>query len=178
MSGGLQQVAILRPDGARFEDSRPMTRVQVSVIVEENGRRESGSSGAGGRRAFGGTGDRSGPARAREGSASQGAGDLEAQDAPAGVMEVALGSGWCGVLLHEAVGHGLEGDFNRKKASAFAGLMGEMVAAKGVTVVDDGTLAEKRGSISIDDEGTGSNRTVLIGTASSSATCRIARTPG
>ncbi|MEL6316454.1 MAG: metalloprotease TldD [Pseudomonadota bacterium] len=166
MAGGLQEVAILRADGALVTDARPMTRVNVSVMVEENGRRETGSSGAGGRLGFHGwlseTGAEEGFRDLAREALRQALVNLEAEEAPAGVMEVALGPGWCGVLLHEAVGHGLEGDFNRKKTSAFAGLMGEMVAAKGVTVVDEGALADKRGSITVDDEGTPSGRAVLI----------------
>ncbi|MEL6979814.1 MAG: metallopeptidase TldD-related protein [Pseudomonadota bacterium] len=162
IAGGLQEIAILRPDGARFSDARPMCRVNVSVIVEKDGRRESGSAGAGGRHGYGPLTTPEGLQKLAKEALRQALVNLDAQEAPAGVMEVALGPGWCGVLLHEAVGHGLEGDFNRKKTSAFAGLMGEQVAAKGVTVVDDGTLPEKRGSITIDDEGTPSGRAVLI----------------
>ncbi|MCI4663252.1 MAG: metallopeptidase TldD-related protein [Neomegalonema sp.] len=162
MAGGLQEIEILRPDGAHIRDARPMTRCSVSVIVEENGRRETGSAGGGGRRGYGDvvTGDDL-KTMAKE-ALRVALVNLEAQEAPAGVFEVALGPGWCGVLLHEAVGHGLEGDFNRKKTSAFAGLMGEMVASKGVTVVDDGVIADARGSLAIDDEGTAAQRNVLI----------------
>ncbi len=158
----VQEVEILRPDGVLVRDVRPMTRVNVSVIVEQNGRRESGSAGGGGRVGLSGLID---PAdwqnKARE-ALRIALVNLEAVPAPAGVMEVALGPGWPGILLHEAIGHGLEGDFNRKGSSAFAGLMGQQIASKGVTVVDDGTIADRRGSITVDDEGTPSSRTVLI----------------
>ncbi|MEZ5912772.1 MAG: metalloprotease TldD [Paracoccaceae bacterium] len=157
-----QEVEILRPEGLRLSDIRPMARLSVSVIVEENGRRESGNAGGGGRIGLAGlmTPDHwRGVAREALRIAVV---NLSAEAAPAGVMDVVLGPGWPGVLLHEAVGHGLEGDFNRKKSSAFAGLMGQRVAAPGVTVVDDGTLPDRRGSISVDDEGTPSGRNVLI----------------
>ncbi|WP_417239641.1 metalloprotease TldD [Celeribacter halophilus] len=157
-----QEVYILRPEGGLTSDIRPMARLSISVIVEQNGRRESGSAGGGGR--FGLTGliapdHWQGVAREALRIAVV---NLEAVPAPAGVMDVVLGPGWPGVLLHEAVGHGLEGDFNRKKTSAFAGLMGQQVAAKGVTVLDDGTIPDRRGSISVDDEGTPSEKTTLI----------------
>ncbi len=162
IAAAVQEVEILRPDGVLVRDVRPMTRVNVSVIVEQNGRRESGSTGGGGRVGLSGLID---PAdwqnKARE-ALRIALVNLEAVPAPAGVMEVALGPGWPGILLHEAIGHGLEGDFNRKGSSAFAGLMGQQIASKGVTVVDDGTIADRRGSITVDDEGTPSSRTVLI----------------
>jgi len=139
-----------------------MTRVNVSVIVERDGRRESGSAGGGGRVGLDGLiAPEAWQAQARE-ALRIALVNLDAEPAPAGVMEVALGPGWPGILLHEAIGHGLEGDFNRKGTSAFAGLMGQQVAARGVTVVDDGTLPDRRGSITVDDEGTPSRRTVLI----------------
>lgn len=162
LSGGLQEVVILRPDGARFTDVRPMTRANVSLIVQEGDRRETGSAGSGGRRVYGELASADGLQALTREALRQALVNLSAEEAPAGAMPVALGPGWCGVLLHEAVGHGLEGDFNRKKTSAFAGLMGEMVAAKGVTVVDDGSLPGRRGSLSIDDEGVPPDRTVLI----------------
>ena len=162
LAGGLQEVAILRPDGARFTDIRPMTRANVSLIVEEGGRRESGSAGRGARSGYRELVTAEGLQALIREALRQALVNLSAQEAPAGSMPVALGPGWCGVLLHEAVGHGLEGDFNRKKTSAFAGLMGECVAAKGVTVVDDGSLTGRRGSLSIDDEGAPPDRTVLI----------------
>jgi len=162
LAASLQEVAILRPDGIQVRDTRPMTRVNVSIIVERNGRRESGTAGGGGRVGLDGLID---PAdwqgKARE-ALRIALVNLDAVPAPAGVMEVALGPGWPGILLHEAIGHGLEGDFNRKGSSAFAGLMGKQVAAKGVTVLDDGTLPDRRGSITVDDEGTPSRRNVLI----------------
>ncbi len=162
ISGGLQEVEILRPDGARYADTRPMVRMDVSVIVEKDGRRESGHAGGGGR--FGYDDMLKGENwRAMADEALRIAlVNLEAENAPAGVMEVALGAGWPGVMLHEAVGHGLEGDFNRKGTSAFAGLMGSQVAARGVTVIDDGTIPDRRGSLTVDDEGTPTNRNVLI----------------
>ncbi len=162
LAASLQQVEILRPEGGRTRDVRPMTRLQVSVIVEEGGRRESGGMGGGGR-----TGLDLLMAPAHWQSVTREAlrialVNLAAVPAPAGVMDVVLGPGWPGILLHEAVGHGLEGDFNRKKTSAFAGLLGTQVAARGVTVLDDGTLPDRRGSINVDDEGTPSARNVLI----------------
>ena len=157
-----QEVEILRPDGWRVADSRPMVRAFVSVIVEQGGRRETGSSGGGGRTDIGGELRReTWEAHVRE-ALRIALVNLEAGPAPAGVMDVVLGPGWPGILLHEAVGHGLEGDFNRKGTSAFAGLMGQRVAAPGVTVLDDGTIPDRRGSITIDDEGTPSGRNVLI----------------
>lgn len=157
-----QMVEIVRPDGELYRDIRPLVRVNVSVVAGAGDRQESGSHGYGGREGY---------QRFIETKAWRGAADsalrqaivnLDSVPAPAGEMDVVLGPGWPGVMLHEAVGHGLEGDFNRKQTSAFAGLMGQQVAAKGVTVVDDGTLKNRRGSLSIDDEGTPTNRTVLI----------------
>ncbi len=162
ISAGLQEVEILRPEGLRLRDVRPMARINISVIVEQDGRRESGGMGGGGRY---------GLARLMEPAHWQGVArealrialvNLDAVPAPAGTMDVVLGAGWPGILLHEAIGHGLEGDFNRKKTSAFAGLMGQQIAARGVTVLDDGTIPDRRGSISVDDEGTPSARNVLI----------------
>lgn len=162
LAASLQEVFILRPEGGLVSDVRPMARLNISVIVDQNGRRESGSSGGGGR---------TGLKALMEPAHWQGVArealrialvNLEAVAAPAGVMDVVVGPGWPGVLLHEAVGHGLEGDFNRKKTSAFAGLMGQRVAAPGVTVLDDGTIPDRRGSITVDDEGTPSGRNVLI----------------
>ncbi|MFC4667421.1 metalloprotease TldD [Seohaeicola nanhaiensis] len=162
LAASLQEVEILRPDGVRVRDVRPMTRLNVSVIVEQGGRRETGTAGGGGRIGLDGLIDPvDWQAKAKE-ALRIALVNLDAEAAPAGVMEVALGPGWPGILLHEAVGHGLEGDFNRKGTSAFAGLMGQQVAARGVTVVDDGTLPDRRGSIAVDDEGTPSSRTVLI----------------
>lgn len=163
IAAGHQDVVILRPDGQVLTDARPMTRLNVSVIVEQNGRRESGSAGGGGRILLdGGVIERADwEAKARE-ALRIALVNLDAEPAPAGVMDVVLGPGWPGILLHEAIGHGLEGDFNRKGSSAFAGLMGERIAAPGVTVLDDGTIPDRRGSISIDDEGTPSGKNVLI----------------
>ena len=162
LAASMQEVDILRPDGIHLSEARPLTRMGVSVIIEENGRRESGSSGSGGRYGLAVLMD---PAhwKAQADEALRIARiNLRAEPAPAGVMDVALGNGWPGILLHEAIGHGLEGDFNRKKTSVFSGLLGQRVAAKGVTVVDDGTIPDRRGSISFDDEGTPSQRNVLI----------------
>jgi TldD protein len=157
-----QLVEILRADAETYRDIRPMVRLNISVVAGDGDRQESGSYGFGGREGF----DRLIDPLAWQGAVDeairQALVNLEAVPAPAGEMDVVLGSGWPGVMLHEAVGHGLEGDFNRKKTSAFAGLMGRQVAAKGVTVVDDGTMQARRGSLSIDDEGTPTNRTVLI----------------
>jgi len=162
LAASLQEVEILRPDGVSVSDVRPMTRVNVSVIVEENGRRESGSAGGGGRVGLDGLiAPSDWQAKARE-ALRVAIVNLKAEAAPAGVMDVVLGPGWPGILLHEAVGHGLEGDFNRKGSSAFAGLMGQQVAAPGVTVLDDGTIPDRRGSISVDDEGTPSGKNILI----------------
>ena len=162
LAASLQEVEILRPDGVAVRDIRPMTRVNVSIIVEENGRRESGTAGGGGRVGLDGLIDPADwQAKARE-ALRIAVVNLQAEAAPAGVMDVVLGPGWPGILLHEAVGHGLEGDFNRKGSSAFAGLMGQQVASKGVTVLDDGTIPDRRGSITVDDEGTPSGKNVLI----------------
>jgi len=162
LAASLQEVVILRPDGQELRDTRPMTRLNVSVIVEENGRREQGSAGGGGRLGLTGLIEPSDwQARARE-ALRIALVNLSAEDAPAGVMDVVLGPGWPGILLHEAIGHGLEGDFNRKGSSAFAGLMGQRIAAPGVTVLDDGTIPDRRGSLSFDDEGTPSGKNVLI----------------
>ncbi|MBF9035490.1 metalloprotease TldD [Rhodobacterales bacterium HKCCE2091] len=162
IAASLQEVEILRPEGARTADIRPMTRINVSVIVEENGRRESGSAGGGGRVVLTGLIDRGHWESVAREALRIAVVNLSAEPAPAGVMDVALGPGWPGILLHEAVGHGLEGDFNRKKSSAFAGLMGQRVAAPGVTVLDDGTIPDRRGSLTVDDEGTPSGKNVLI----------------
>mgnify|MGYP000029019534 FL=1 len=162
LAASLQEVEILRADGVLVRDVRPMTRLNVSVIVEQDGRRESGSAGGGGRVGLDGlVNPADWQAKARE-ALRIAVVNLDAVPAPAGVMEVALGPGWPGILLHEAIGHGLEGDFNRKGSSAFAGLMGQRIAAKGVTVLDDGTIPDRRGSITIDDEGTPSQATTLI----------------
>jgi len=162
IAASLQEIFILRPEGTLLTDIRPMTRLNISVIVEENGRRESGSAGGGGRTALTGLiAPESWKATADEAIRVANV-NLGAVEARAGQMDVALGPGWPGILLHEAIGHGLEGDFNRKKTSAFAGLMGKRVASKGVTVLDDGTIPDRRGSITFDDEGTPSGKTTLI----------------
>ncbi|MBI1366270.1 MAG: metalloprotease TldD [Alphaproteobacteria bacterium] len=162
ISGEWSAIEIIRPGGEILRDIRPLVRINVSVTAGDGDRQESGSYGAGGREGY---------ARFLAADAWRGYVDealrqalvnLEAEAAPAGEMEVVLGPGWTGILLHEAVGHGLEGDFNRKKTSAFAGRLGERVAAPGVTVVDDGALNARRGSLTIDDEGTPTSRTVLI----------------
>lgn len=155
-------VEIIRADGMRMKDIRPMTRLNVSVVTGQGDRQESGSYGFGGRRSFGEFLTEDSWKHAADEALRQALVNLTAIDAPAGAMDVVLASGWPGVMLHEAVGHGLEGDFNRKKTSAFAGLMGEMVAAKGVTVVDDGTVDGARGSLNFDDEGTAAAYNVLI----------------
>lgn len=162
LAASVQEVEILRAEGESLTDVRPMARLNISVIVEENGRRESGGSGGGGRAGISGLMQRDHwQAVARE-ALRIATVNLEAVPAPAGVMDVVLGPGWPGILLHEAIGHGLEGDFNRKGSSAFAGLMGERIAAKGVTVLDDGTIPDRRGSVTIDDEGTPGGKNVLI----------------
>ncbi|MGE3474868.1 MAG: metalloprotease TldD [Rhodospirillaceae bacterium] len=162
LSGSWQAVHILRPDGYNVADIRPLVRLNVSVIVEDKGRMESGSYGAGGRVTYGEFLKAGTWQGAVDEALRQALVNLESVDAPGGEMPVVLGSGWPGILLHEAVGHGLEGDFNRKKTSAFSNLMGQRVASKGVTVIDDGTFHDRRGSLTVDDEGTPTSRTVLI----------------
>jgi TldD protein len=157
-----QVVEILRADGEIYRDVRPLVRLSVSVVAGEGDRQESGGFGYGGREGYSRFIEPAAWQKAVDEAVRQAVVNLDAVPAPAGEMDVVLGPGWPGVMLHEAVGHGLEGDFNRKKTSAFAGLMGQRVAAKGVTVVDDGTMAGRRGSLSIDDEGTPTNRTTLI----------------
>ncbi|MGA0615425.1 metalloprotease TldD [Paracoccus sp. KR1-242] len=162
VSTSVQEVAILRPEGGLATDIRPMARLNVSVIVESNSRRESGNAGGGGRVALDGLiAPEQWQAQVRE-ALRIALVNLRSVPAPAGVMDIVLGPGWPGILLHEAVGHGLEGDFNRKGHSAFAGLLGQRVAAPGVTVIDDGTIPDRRGSISVDDEGSAPGRNVLI----------------
>ncbi|MEQ8442508.1 MAG: metalloprotease TldD [Alphaproteobacteria bacterium] len=155
-------VQIVRPDGERAADIRPLVRVNVSIVVEQDGRMESGSHGCGGRVDFQRFVEPENWKAQVDEALRQALVNLESEPAPAGEMTVVLGPGWPGVLLHEAVGHGLEGDFNRKKTSAFAGLLGERVASPGVTVVDNGTLPDRRGSLTVDDEGTPTKDTVLI----------------
>ena len=162
LSGEWQHVEIMRAGGEHYTDTRPLVRINVQVVVEQNGRQESGSYGGGGRSGYDTYVDPAYWRAAVDEALRQALANLESVPAPAGEMTVVLGPGWPGILLHEAIGHGLEGDFNRKKTSAFAGLLGERVAAPGVTVVDDGTMDGRRGSLSIDDEGTPTSRTVLI----------------
>jgi TldD protein len=161
LAGEYEVVMVARSDGAQAADVRPLVRVSVQVIVEQNGRREQGSSGGGGRFDYAYFTEAVLQDYARK-AVDQALVNLEAKPAPAGTMTVVLGPGWPGVLLHEAVGHGLEGDFNRKGTSAFSGRVGERVASPGVTVVDDGTLERRRGSLNIDDEGNPTQRNVLI----------------
>ena len=162
LSGGVDTVLVARSDGVLAGDVRPLVRMNVQVIVEQNGRRESGYAGFGGRYGYEQLLADDKPEHFAREALRQALVNLEAVDAPAGVMPVVLGNGWPGVLLHEAVGHGLEGDFNRKGTSTYAGRMGQRVAAKGVTIVDDGTLEGRRGSLNIDDEGEPSRCTTLI----------------
>ena len=160
--GAWQAVQILRADGSRAFDVRPLVRLDVAVMVGKGTRQETGSHGVGGRSAYAGF---LAPSRWRaqvDEALRQALVNLDSVAAPAGEMPVVLGPGWPGILLHEAIGHGLEGDFNRKKTSAFSGLLGERVAAPTVTVVDDGTIERRRGSLTVDDEGTPTGRTVLI----------------
>ena len=154
-------VMVARADGTRAADVRPLVRLSVTVIAEQQGRREMGSGGGGGRHALSYFTDES-IAEYVEHATRAALTNLESRPAPAGEMTVVLGPGWPGILLHEAIGHGLEGDFNRKGSSAFSGRVGQRVAAKGVTVLDDGTLPDRRGSLNVDDEGQASQRTVLI----------------
>jgi len=154
-------VLVARADGTRAADVRPLVRLSVTVIAEQDGRREVGTSGGGGRFGLGYFQDAV-VQRYVDEAVGAALTNLESRPAPAGEMTVVLGPGWPGVLLHEAVGHGLEGDFNRKGSSAFSGRIGQRVAARGVTVLDDGTLADRRGSLNVDDEGHATQRTVLI----------------
>jgi TldD protein len=162
LTGEWQAVQIMRADGRRVADLRPLVRLNVSVVVEQNGRRETGSFGTGGRFGYDRVVGKDVWHAAVDEALRQAVLNLDSVAAPAGEMPVVLGPGWPGILLHEAIGHGLEGDFNRRKTSAFAGLLGQRIASPGVTVVDDGTLPDRRGSLTIDDEGTPTSRTVLI----------------
>ena len=162
LAGGVDTILVARSDGVLAADVRPLVRINVQVIVEQNGRRESGYAGGGGRYSYAELLADGKPEKFAREALRQALVNLEAVDAPAGMMPVVLGSGWPGVLLHEAVGHGLEGDFNRKGTSTYAGRMGQRVAAPGVTIVDDGTLPGRRGSLNVDDEGTPTNCTTLI----------------
>ena len=161
LAGEYDVVLVLRADGRLAADVRPLVRFGVTVIVEQGGRRETGSAGGGGRHALDAFDEQSLSEHVGE-AVRQALLNLEARPAPAGEMSVVLGPGWPGILLHEAIGHGLEGDFNRKGSSAFAGRLGQQVAARGVTVLDDGTLPGRRGSLNIDDEGNPTRSTVLI----------------
>jgi len=161
LAGEYDVVLVLRSDGVLAADIRPLVRVSVTVIAEQNGRREVGSSGGGGRFDYGYFTDEVLDRYATD-AVKAACVNLEARPAPAGPMTIVLGPGWPGVLLHEAVGHGLEGDFNRKGSSSYAGMIGERVAAKGVTIVDDGTLQDRRGSLNVDDEGNPTQCTTLI----------------
>ena len=160
--GEWQAVQVVRADGARVADLRPLVRLNVSVVVEDGGRRESGSTGSGGRHGYGRLMTEEYWRAAVDEALRQALVNLDSRPAPAGDVPVVLGPGWPGILLHEAIGHGLEGDFNRKGTSAFAGLLGQRIASPGVTVVDDGTLPDRRGSLTVDDEGTPSGRTTMI----------------
>lgn len=162
LSANFEQILVVASDGTLAADIRPLVRVNVSVIAEQNGRRERGSAGAGGRYSLKTLLDKGFAESVAKEAVRQALVNLDAIEAPAGNMPVVLGSGWPGVLLHEAVGHGLEGDFNRKGSSAFAGRLGEQVASPLCTIVDDGTLLDRRGSLSVDDEGTPTQCTTLI----------------
>ncbi|HEY1605364.1 MAG TPA: metalloprotease TldD [Allosphingosinicella sp.] len=162
LAGSWSVIEIVRPDGFVAHDVRPLVRLNVQIVVEQNGRRETGFHGLGGRTLYDHLFEEPVWNRAVDMALAQALVNLESIAAPAGEMKVVLGPGWPGVLLHEAIGHGLEGDFNRKGTSAFSGRIGERVAAPGVTVVDDGSLGERRGSLSIDDEGTPTGCTILI----------------
>jgi len=161
LAGEFEAILVARSDGMIAADVRPLVRVSLTVIVEDNGRREQGSAGGGGRFDYGYFTDAVLASYAAQ-AVGQALLNLDARDAPAGTTTVVLGPGWPGILLHEAIGHGLEGDFNRKGTSAFSGRIGEQVAARGITVVDDGTIDRRRGSLNIDDEGNPTQRTVLI----------------
>lgn len=161
IAGEYEVIMVARSDGLMSADVRPLVRISVQVHVEQNGRREQGSSGGGGRFDYSYFTDEVLQNYAQK-AVQQALVNLDARPAPAGSMTVVLGNGWPGILLHEAIGHGLEGDFNRKGSSAFSNMIGKQVAAKSITVVDDGTIADRRGSLSIDDEGNPTNKTVLI----------------
>lgn len=162
LSGSLQHVEILRSNGHLVRDIRPLVRLSISIIATNGNRHESGFYGCGGRQAFNQFISEENWKMAADEALRMALVNLEAEAAPAGTCDVVLANGWPGVMLHEAVGHGLEGDFNRKKTSAFSELLGQQVAAKDVTIVDDGTIPECRGSLTVDDEGTPSGCNVLI----------------
>ena len=161
IAGEYEVIMVARSDGVMAADVRPLVRISVQVHAEQNGRREQGSSGGGGRFDYSYFTDEILQEYAQK-AVHQALVNLDARPAPAGSMTVVLGAGWPGILLHEAIGHGLEGDFNRKGSSAFGNMMGKQVAAKGITIVDDGTIADRRGSLTMDDEGNQTNKTVLI----------------
>lgn len=161
IAGEYEVVMVARHDGVMAADVRPLVRVGINVIAESNGRREQGSAGGGGRFDYSYFTDKVLHSYAQK-AVHQALINLEARPAPAGSMTVVLGSGWPGILLHEAIGHGLEGDFNRKGSSAFSNMIGQQVAAKGITIVDDGTIENRRGSLTVDDEGNPTSKTVLI----------------
>ncbi|EJF90534.1 metalloprotease TldD [Bartonella tamiae] len=162
LAGSLQHVEILRADGHLVRDIRPLVRLSVSIVAGKGDRLENGFYGCGGRQEFNQFIQEENWQHAADEALRMAIVNLEAEAAPAGTFDVVLANGWPGVMLHEAVGHGLEGDFNRKKTSAFSGLLGQQVAAEGVTIVDDGTISERRGSLNVDDEGTPSARNILI----------------
>ena len=162
LSASWSAIQIIRGDGHRVADVRPLVRLNISVVVEDNGRMETGSFGCGGRVSYEGVVAEGNWQNGADEALRQAIVNLSSVPAPAGEMQVVLGPGWPGILLHEAIGHGLEGDFNRKQTSAFAGLLGQRIAAPGVTVVDDGTITDRRGSLTIDDEGTPTQSTTLI----------------
>lgn len=162
ISSSFADIHIIRMDGAHIHDARPLVRLNVSVVVEQSGKRETGSAGGGGRFSLLKLSKDEQAEELVRKAVRLALLNLDARDAPAGTMPVVLGPGWPGILLHEAIGHGLEGDFNRKGTSVFSDKLGKQVASKGITVVDDGTIQERRGSLNVDDEGTATNRTVLI----------------
>ena len=162
ISSTFSEIHIIRMDGSHIHDARPLVRLNVSVVVEENGKRETGNAGGGGRFSLARLVEEDEAGKLVEEAVRLALLNLDAREAPAGAMPVVLGPGWPGILLHEAIGHGLEGDFNRKGTSVFSEKLGKQVAARGITVVDDGTIAERRGSLNVDDEGTPTSRTVLI----------------
>ena len=162
LMGSWSVVEIVRPDGFVATDVRPLVRLNVSIVVEQNGRRETGSFGTGGRYLYDRLFEPDTWNRAIDEALAQALVNLDSVDAPAGEMTVLLGPGWPGIILHEAIGHGLEGDFNRKGTSAFSGRVGERVGSPGVTVIDDGSINDRRGSLSIDDEGTPTQENILI----------------
>ena len=160
--GEHKNIEILRPGGELFTDLRPLVRINVSILVEKNGRKETGVYGVGGRQSYDVYLENENWKKVCDEAFRMAYANLESKPSPAGEMKVVLGPGWPAILIHEAVGHGLEGDFNRKKTSVFHDLVGKKVASEGVTIIDDGTLDNRRGSLNIDDEGTPTEKTVLI----------------